>query len=154
MVSTNNYIEGPNGDSDWFTWDDEMEQYMLQFLCDTDQFIYGRKAYESMIQYWPFASEFTDFPNRDIEFVNRMNDTLKLVLSNSLDQATWNASVIRGNIAKETIARKRLPGKNIAFFAGSEAASVFIQCRADRRIPDHRQSDVSRERKTAVAKPS
>lgn len=127
MVSLDGYIEGPNNEMNWSVWDTEMEHYMMNFLRDTDIFIYGRRAYEVMKQYWPHVTTDTNFPERDMEFVHRMNETPKLILSRTLTHAEWNSRIVHGEQMPEEIKTiKNQPGKNIALFAGAETASFFV----------------------------
>ncbi|XEC94061.1 dihydrofolate reductase family protein [Paenibacillus tarimensis] len=127
MISIDGYIEGENQNLDWFAWDDEMESYMLDYLRNFDTFIYGRKAYETMVGYWPEAAANPVWPDRDIEFVNIMNETPKLVLSNTLDKVQWNAKLFGKNPAQEVKQLKAQEGKNIALFAGASAAAYFMR---------------------------
>lgn len=127
MSTVDGYIEGPGKEMDWSVWDSEMETYMLNFMRDLDLFIYGRKAYEVMNQYWPHVKDDPSFPDRNTEFVDRMNETPKLVLSRTLNQAEWNAQVLKDNIPEEIRRLKDQPGKDMALFAGAEAASTFIR---------------------------
>ena len=53
MVSVDAFIEGKDPDYNWHNWDDEMASYMMDFFKTVDTFIYGRKSYEAMIDYWP-----------------------------------------------------------------------------------------------------
>lgn len=127
MVSLDGYIEGPNHEMDWSVWDEEMEDYMMNFLRETDTFIYGRRAYEVMKQYWPHVTTDPNFPDRDMEFVQRMNETPKLILSRSLTDVEWNSRIIHGDhMPQEIKTIKNQPGKNLALFAGAETASFFI----------------------------
>lgn len=126
MVSVDGFIEGPNQEQDWFTWDEEMESYMINFFRTVDTFIYGRKSYEVMVDYWPNAAANPAWPNRDQEFVDIMNNYPKIILSKTLDKVEWNATLIKDNIAEEITKIKKQPGKDLALFAGAETASTFI----------------------------
>lgn len=127
MVSVDGYIEDKNQSMEWFTWDDEMEIYMLNYLREFDLFVYGRKSYEDMIAYWPEAASNPAWPNRDIEFVTLMNETPKLILSNTLDNVEWNAKLFGQNPAREMERLKEQEGKDIALFAGASTAAYFMQ---------------------------
>lgn len=118
MVSVDGYIEAPNDDITWHVWDDEMSEYMMGFFKTVDTFIYGRKSYKLMINYWPDqAGEFADI----------MNEMPKIVFSRTLDNVTWNSQLVKENAALEIQKQKKLPGKNMVLFAGADIASTFIK---------------------------
>lgn len=118
MVSADGYIEGPNDDITWHVWDDEMSEYMMGFFETVDTFLYGRKSYELMIDYWSSQTG---------EFADIMNETPKLVFSRTLNKVTWNSQLIKKNVAEEIQQRKKKVGKNMALFAGADIASTFIE---------------------------
>ncbi|HTE32123.1 MAG TPA: dihydrofolate reductase family protein [Chryseolinea sp.] len=118
MVSLDGMIETTNPEEEWFVWDDEMAEYFNTFFKSLDAFIYGRKAYESMLNYWPAATG---------KFADIMNNTPKFVFSRTLKKAEWNSTIISGNIREEMMKIKSQPGKDIALFAGAEIACAFIK---------------------------
>lgn len=118
MVSVDGYIEGPTNDITWHVWDDEMSEYMMGFFKTVDTFLYGRKSYELMIEYWPSQTG---------EFADIMNETPKLVFSRSLDSVEWNSELIKKNVADKINQRKEQQGKNMVLFAGADIASTFIK---------------------------
>lgn len=118
MVSADGYIEAPTTDITWHVWDDEMSEYMMGFFKTVDTFLYGRKSYELMIEYWPSQTG---------EFADIMNETPKLVFSRSLNSVEWNSELIKKNVADEINQRKDQQGKNMVLFAGADIASTFIK---------------------------
>jgi Dihydrofolate reductase len=127
MVSIDGYIEDQQHSLEWFAWDEEMERYMLNFLRGFDLFIYGRKSYEILAEYWPEADAAPAWPDRDPEFAFRMNETPKLILTSSAGELAWNAKRFGADPANELRQLKMREGQNIALFAGASAASYFIR---------------------------
>jgi dihydrofolate reductase len=117
MVSVDGYIEAKDPNYYWHTWNEEMAAYMMGFFQTVDTFIYGRKAYEEMITYWPPL---------DDEFAKVMNHTPKLVFSRTLETVTWNATLVRENAAAAIRQEKAKAGKDLALFAGADLAGFFI----------------------------
>ncbi|MTI86943.1 MAG: dihydrofolate reductase [Balneolaceae bacterium] len=118
MVTADGFFEGLEQDINWHIWDDEMSAYMMDFFDTVDTFIYGRKSYELMLQYWP---------EQNGPFAEIMNKTPKLVYSRKLQKATWNAEIVK-EIDPDAIGRtKRQEGKDLALFAGADLASGFIK---------------------------
>lgn len=118
LVSIDGYIEGVDNDINWHVWDDEMQAYMMDFLQTIDTFIYGRKSYELMLDYWP---------DQKGEFADIMNQTPKIVFSTTLQKAKMNARIARGNVTEEIQKEKEKPGKDMVLFAGANIASSFIK---------------------------
>ena len=50
----------------------------------------------------------------------------KVVLSNTLEVATWNATVLRGDAAEQVRALKQQPGKNILKYGVTELDRALI----------------------------
>lgn len=118
MVSIDGYIEGMDSDISWHVWDDEMQAYMMDFLETVDTFIYGRKSYELMLDYWP---------NQKGAFADIMNQTPKIVFSKTLKKAQMNARIVHKNLVGEVQKEKARPGKDMALFAGANLASSFME---------------------------
>ena len=117
MVSLDGFIEGENNDIDWHVFDDEMGEYMLNFMDTVDTFIYGRRSYELMLEYWPKAEG---------HFADVMNETPKIVFSKTLDKVIWNSRLVNDNVWEEMNAEKRKPGKDMVLFAGADLLTTFI----------------------------
>ncbi len=126
MTSLDGFIEGPNHELDWF--DDKNPQfsrYCEEMIDSVGLAIYGRRAYELMLQYWPNAEAHPRSP-QDLAFAQRMNTLPKLVLSRTLAEATWsNTRIVRE--ADEIAALKREPGKPIVAWAGAGLVSTLTQ---------------------------
>lgn len=118
MVSVDGFIEGRDPQEYWHNWNDEMSAYMMDFFKRVDLFIYGRKAYEEMIAYWP---QLTD------EFAMVMNSTPKLVFSKSLASASWNSTLLREVDPDYINNLKQDTGKDIVIFAGSGMVESFMR---------------------------
>ena len=53
MATVDGYSEGPNQEFDFFTIDDEFEEFSLEQLDEVDTLVFGRATYEGMAAYWP-----------------------------------------------------------------------------------------------------
>lgn len=97
FVSLDGVVESP------MTWgsrffDDECREYALRKLDDVEFFLLGRKAYEAFVPAWPTLTGNT--------YIDRINGLKKLVASTTLDEVKWNASLLKGDVAKELAALK------------------------------------------------
>jgi len=126
ITSLDGYIEGPNRELDWFASDDpQFQRYCEEMIDSVGLAVYGRRAYELMVRYWPDAEARPRSP-QEHALARRMNALPKLVLSRTLEAATWaNTRVVRdpGEIA----ALKGEPGKPIVAWAGAELVAALAE---------------------------
>jgi dihydrofolate reductase len=71
----------------------------------------GRLTYEGFVQAWP---------SRTGEYADRINSLPKYVASNTLEEATWNATILQGDVAEKVAELKQQPGENILKFGTGE----------------------------------
>jgi dihydrofolate reductase len=69
-------------------------------------------TYEGFAQAWPSRT--------GDEVSDRMNSLPKYVASTTLQEATWNASIIKGDVAEEVADLKQQPGESILKFGTGE----------------------------------
>jgi dihydrofolate reductase len=83
-------------------WDDEHIAYSSKLLTAADALLLGRVTYEGFAEAWPQRS--------GDPFTDRINAMPKHVASTTLTDATWNASIIQGDVAEGVAALKDRPG--------------------------------------------
>lgn len=120
ILSLDGYIEGPKRELDWFEDGDfQFEQYADEMIDSVGLALYGRKAYETMVSYWPNAEVNPRSPT-DLSFARRMNALPKIVFSRTLTEATWNNTrIVRDRIGETVTELKRQSGKPIVAWAGA-----------------------------------
>jgi dihydrofolate reductase len=128
IVSLDGFIESAQHELDWFEdGDPQFEQYCDEMIDSVGLALYGRKAYELMVSYWPNAEVNPRSP-ADLAFARKMNALPKIVLSRTLKEATWNNTRIVSDRVAETIAElKRTPGKPIVAWAGAGLVSTLAK---------------------------
>ncbi len=120
MVSMDGFIARPNGEIDWFVWDNELERRTIEMMGTIDTILFGRVTYEMMASYWPNAT--VDNPY----IKERMNSLSKIVFSRTLDKVEWNNSSLVSEIDPKRILRmKRMAGKNIVIFGSGKIVSAM-----------------------------
>jgi dihydrofolate reductase len=128
IISTHITIDGVIGPDiqDWATFDDEGERYKLDQLLAADAFLLGRKVYEGLSAFWPTATD-------DTGFADRTNAVPKYVVSRTLEEPlTWNASLVKGDLAAAVASLKRQHrGNLISFGCGELAYHLAAQGLAD-----------------------
>lgn len=110
MISLDGYYEGPGHNIDWHNVDADFNDFAIDQLNDVDYLVFGRATYEGMASYWPTPEAMQNDP----EVTGYMNNTAKIVISNSLDKAEWaNTRLIKGDVAAELKTLKAQPGKDL-----------------------------------------
>ncbi|HEX4578454.1 MAG TPA: dihydrofolate reductase family protein [Candidatus Dormibacteraeota bacterium] len=87
-------------------WSEEAAQYKARELFASDALLLGRLTYEGFAAAWP-SMEGTG------EFGEKMNSMPKYVASHTLDTATWNATIIKGDVAEEVRRLKQDDGGDL-----------------------------------------
>jgi dihydrofolate reductase len=85
--------------------DDEHFAYANTLLASADALLLGRHTYEGL------SAGYTSMPGN--AFVDRMNSIPKFVASRTLPEASWNATVIDGDVAAFVADLKSRPGASI-----------------------------------------
>jgi dihydrofolate reductase len=105
--------EDPSNGFDLGGWlppffDDETGQYMNEVFDQADEFLLGRKTYESMAGYWPNVTD------PAIRVGVSLNSLPKHVVTTTLTDLSWHNSVpVTGDIAKQVAELKQSPGKEL-----------------------------------------
>jgi len=100
-------------------FDDENKNYALSRLSGVDAFLLGRVTYEK------FAARWSQIKGDD--YFDRINSLPKFVASRTLRETTWNATLIKGDVADEVSKLKNQPGKNIMKYGTSQLDRTLIQ---------------------------
>ena len=91
-ITIDGFIDEPGKWSFPF-WCEEAAQFKSRELFAADALLLGRITYEGFAAAWP-TMEGTG------EFGERMNSMPKYVASRTLEAATWNATIMRGDVAE------------------------------------------------------
>jgi len=126
IVSLDGYIEGVNGEIDWFIWDEVTSQFIIDTMNEVDLIMYGRKAYEANAKHWQAIPYLSTSTENEIAFAHMMNEKSKIVFSKTLEKAEWNARLVKDNIVEEIEMEKQKRGKDMVLFAGAKIAQTFI----------------------------
>jgi dihydrofolate reductase len=126
MVSLDGFVETPNREIDWIVIDEELHKYVNDQESAVDTYLYGRRIYQLMADFWPTADENPSAPEYIVEFARIWKKMPKLVFSNTLEQVGWNARLVRDDVAGEIAKLKAQPGKDLEV-AGAELASTVMR---------------------------
>jgi len=111
----------------YFSGDEEHDRYQKERLFAADALLLGRKTYEQLSKaYLGMATSGQGAPK---EFVERMNGIPKFVPSTTLESASWNASIIHGDLAEEVRKLKGQPGRDIVKYGTGVVDRVLFSQR-------------------------
>lgn len=114
-ISLDGYFEGLDRDISWHIVQDELHQYMNDYLGPMSAFLDGRLTHELMATYWPTADQEPNAPGPIVEFARIWRDMPKYVFSRTLQaQSGWNTT-LRHEVDPDEIRQlKAQPGGDMA----------------------------------------
>ena len=101
-------------------WDDEHMAYASKLLFGADSLLLGRVTYEGFAQAWPERAGSGDF-------ADRINEMPKHVASRTLKDATWNATILEGDVAEEVAKLKEQPGRDLLKYGTGELDRTLLE---------------------------
>jgi dihydrofolate reductase len=117
FLSLDGFTVGSNEEMDWITANFDpvgMGREMAELQSSAGAFLMGRHTYQIMASHWPNQTEATS-PGADV-----MNNTWKLVASNTLTEVPWgryaNAHLVKGDVVAEVRKFKSIQGKDLVTF--------------------------------------
>ena len=127
FITLDGVIEAPGGGEDFdrggwafqFERGDEGDKFKLQELLDVDGQLLGRRTYEGFAAAWP---------DRDDEagFAEKMNGMPKYVVSNTLENPTWNNTTVLKGDGVEAVRKLKEDGDGDLLVAGSAQLSQSL----------------------------
>ncbi|MGH3450059.1 MAG: dihydrofolate reductase family protein [Haloechinothrix sp.] len=124
QTSVDGYMAGPNGEMDWMTfpWTDDINAYIDALTESVDCIVLGRKLAEGFIPTWAAQPE-----GESQESIDWMNNTPKVVISNTLSESPWGNAVVAGGDLTETVNQlKAQPGGDMIAYGGGTLVSNLI----------------------------
>lgn len=104
---------------EWAPFDEENRRYAETKLDEVDAFLLGRVTYEQ------FAVSFPKVKGN--RYIERINALPKYVASTTLKEVTWNATLLKGDVAAEITKLKQQPGKTIMKYGTSQLDRTLVQ---------------------------
>ena len=100
-------------------FDAEAQQSSLEQLLRSDAMLMGKNTYQIFSQVWP---QWTG------PYAERVNGMRKYVFSSTLEQATWNNSVIvRGGVESEVMRLKQEGGKDLVIYGHGPVGQALLR---------------------------
>lgn len=122
IVSTYVSLDGVIDNPTWTMpyWADDIAEFQSEDLFASDALLLGRETYEGFAEAWSSRA------GADA-FADRMNALPKYVPTRTLDEAIWNATLLKGDVVAQITDLKQQPGMNILKFGGGELLDTLIQ---------------------------
>ena len=114
LVSLDGVIESPER---WATFDDEASELSMQELDNYDAFVMGRVTYERFRDNWGAGGN---------PYFDRIGAMPKYVASRSLDDVTWNATLLGRDIVTAIQDLKAQPGKDLIKYGTSRLDATLL----------------------------
>jgi dihydrofolate reductase len=102
-------------------WNDDHGKFQAGQLSQSRALLLGRVTYDGMSQAWPAMEEHGE------EGAAEMNGIPKYVASATLKDATWNATVIEGDVAEQVAKLKAEDGKDILIYGSGTLVNYLIK---------------------------
>ncbi len=96
----------------------EQQQWKAEELFQADALLLGRKTYQGFAAAWP------TMPGTGT-YGERMNGLPKYVVSTTLTDPTWNATVLHGDLAEELSKLKQGTGQDILVFGSGQLVDTL-----------------------------
>jgi len=118
FISLDGVIESP---ATWTSpyFDDEGKEHAYNQLAEVEFFLLGRVTYEIFSTRWPQI--------KGDRYFDRINSLKKLVASHSLKTATWNASIMSGDVPATLRALKEQSGGAIMKYGISHLDKTLLE---------------------------
>jgi dihydrofolate reductase len=119
-VSLDGFFAGPNGEIEWFVWDEETADYSKGLAASIDTILFGRVTYQLMASYWPTVT------TEDPVITEYMNRSAKIVFSRTLEKADWeNTRLIKAMDKEEILNLKKQPGRDMVIYGSGSIVSTL-----------------------------
>lgn len=125
-VSLDGYINDLAGSPEWAGVDEEIHAWFNERERETSAEIYGRRLYETMAAYWPFAESNADASPVELDFARAWNATPRIVFSRTLESAEHATRLLRANVTDEIDGLKAEFDGDIGI-GGATLASALVE---------------------------
>lgn len=127
-MSLDGYVEGPNGQMDWFvTETNEQWDELFSYLDNVDTVLAGRGMYAGYADYWRSVLTNPDANPNHLKYARWAEKTPHIVFSKTVKEFDWeNTTINSGDLKEEVLKIKQQPGKNIIIWGGASFAGACI----------------------------
>jgi dihydrofolate reductase len=124
-VSLDGFVNTAERSLDWVHVDEELHGFFNEEAREVSAFVYGRRLYELMVDYWPTAEDDPDATPAEVDFARIWRDKPKIIVSRSLDAVGWNGRLVRGDAVEELARLRAEPGFDLGVGGPTTAAPLI-----------------------------
>jgi len=127
QLSLDGRIAGPNGEFDWPIVGDELLGFFNDQIADAETFLYGRRMYLEMAEFWPTGDSNPVATAAMADYARLWRPMPKIVFSDTLQQADWNTRIVGSDDLAAAVAelRSRDGGRHI-LYGGAHLAGALM----------------------------
>lgn len=125
-VSLDGFVDTPSRSLDWVLVDEELHSFLNDEAREMSAFLYGRRLYQLMVDYWPTAEADPSATPAMLDFARIWKDKPKIVFSKTLTRVEWNSRLVGGDAAEEVARLKAQPGFDMDV-GGPTTASTLMR---------------------------
>lgn len=133
-MSLDGYVEDLNGSIGFSAPDDEVHRLANEEAREAAAFLYGRRLYEVMEDYWTAAAQQTDIPQIEAEFAQAYVQTPRIVFSDTLESVPDGCRLVRSSEAVAEVRRLKRETQGPLGLGGATLAASLIDLIDEFRI--------------------
>lgn len=127
QVTLDGRIAGSNGEFDWPIVGDELLGSFNEEIRDVESFLYGRRMFQEMAEFWPTGDTNPVATPAMAEYARIWRPKPKVVFSNTLAEVGWNTRIVRGDDLPAAMAALRDPGTGRhVLYGGADLAATLM----------------------------
>jgi dihydrofolate reductase len=124
-VSLDGFVETPSHSLDWVQVDEGLHTAFNDEARVLSAFVYGRRMYQLMTDYWPTAEADPAATPAMREFARIWNEKPKIVLSSTLQQVGWGSRLLSDDAAHDLARLREQPGFDMSVGGPTTAAGLM-----------------------------
>lgn len=107
--------------------DEELHQYSVDMMDQSDGLLFGRETYQLMERFWPAIDSSGVGPQFMVDFARKLERKPKYVVSRTLDDVSWqNSFLLKGPVSEE-VPQLIAEGKSLLVNGGPGLGSTLAQ---------------------------
>lgn len=107
--------------------DEELHQYAVDLIDQSDGLLFGRVIYQLMESTWPAIASSGVGSQFEVDFARKISQKRKYVVSRTLDQVSWeNSFLLKGPVSEE-VPQLTAQGMNLLVNGGPGLGSTLAQ---------------------------
>jgi dihydrofolate reductase len=126
QVSLDGYIEDADGSFEFSVPDEELHLAANEQVREASAFLFGRRNYEVMEEFWTSAAGRDDVPEVEAEFARLYVDTPRVVFSDTLESVGEGARLVRSADAVAEVTRLKRETDGPLSVAGAGLAASLL----------------------------